>query len=79
MNKSKRGANWSVDEEKSSCMAWCKVSYDGDVGNGQDYLTFYDRIKVVYKTMIQGTERSQTSMSADSVILGRLIACGNGF
>ncbi|CAN1139716.1 Glutathione S-transferase T3, partial [Linum perenne] len=68
---SKRGPNWSMEEDEALCQSWCKVSCDGDIGNGQKIGTFWGRIKAAYKAIMPGTDRTEQSIESRYKAVGR--------
>ncbi|CAN1325137.1 Glutathione S-transferase T3 [Linum perenne] len=67
---SKRGPNWSLEEDEALCRSWCKISCDGDIGNGQKNLTFWGRITAAFKDILLGSTRTKQSLESRFKLIG---------
>ncbi|CAN1165183.1 hypothetical protein LINPERHAP2_LOCUS26001 [Linum perenne] len=67
---SKRGPNWSVEEDEALCRVWCKISCDGDIGNEQKGLTFWGRTEAAFKAIMLGSTRTKQSMESRFKLIG---------
>ncbi|CAN0826528.1 Glutathione S-transferase T3 [Linum grandiflorum] len=60
-----RGANWSIEEDKILCKAYCKISEDGDGGTGQKLPMMWARVGEAYYVMSpSATPRPVSSMES---------------
>ncbi|CAN1750131.1 Glutathione S-transferase T3 [Linum perenne] len=67
---SKRGPNWSIEEDEALCRAWCKISCDGDISNGQRNLKFWGRITAAFKDILLGSTRTKQSLESRFKLIG---------
>ncbi|CAN0876176.1 Glutathione S-transferase T3 [Linum grandiflorum] len=75
---SRRGANWSIEEDKVLCQSYCKISCDGDIGNEQKRPKFWIRIESFYKTIITDSKRSYQSMEGRFKAIGKTCSAWKG-
>ena len=64
-NPTKRGSNFSVDEDNLLVSAWFNISMDAVQGTDQRVEKFWEKIwEFFYKNNTYGTTRTSTSLSS---------------